>query len=52
MANFEREVSAAKKSKCEQNLFCIISLDLITAVGTFMISRNSAHNALFGYIAL
>ncbi|KAL3997427.1 hypothetical protein ACH3XW_10870 [Acanthocheilonema viteae] len=32
LARFEREVSAAKKSKCEQNLFCIISLDLIAAI--------------------
>uniref|UniRef100_A0AAF5Q3A8 ERCC4 domain-containing protein n=1 Tax=Wuchereria bancrofti TaxID=6293 RepID=A0AAF5Q3A8_WUCBA len=32
LAKFEREVSAAKKSKCEQNLFCVISLDLISAV--------------------
>ncbi|KAK6105790.1 hypothetical protein QQG55_21670 [Brugia pahangi] len=32
LAKFEREVSAAKKSKCEQNLFCVISLDLISAI--------------------
>ncbi|CAG9530904.1 unnamed protein product [Cercopithifilaria johnstoni] len=32
LAKFEREVSAAKKSKCEQNLFCIVSLDLIAAI--------------------
>ncbi|VDK89643.1 unnamed protein product [Litomosoides sigmodontis] len=32
LAKFEREVSAAKKSKCEQNLLCIICLDLITEI--------------------
>ncbi|EFO26771.1 hypothetical protein LOAG_01718 [Loa loa] len=32
LTRFERELSAAKKSKCEQNLFCVISLDLIAAV--------------------
>ncbi|VDN01731.1 unnamed protein product [Thelazia callipaeda] len=32
LARFEREVSAAKKSKCEQNLFCLVSLDLLTEI--------------------
>uniref|UniRef100_A0A8R1XTN9 ERCC4 domain-containing protein n=1 Tax=Onchocerca volvulus TaxID=6282 RepID=A0A8R1XTN9_ONCVO len=32
LAKFEREVAAAKKTKCEQNLFCLISLDLLAAI--------------------
>uniref|UniRef100_A0A915Q096 ERCC4 domain-containing protein n=1 Tax=Setaria digitata TaxID=48799 RepID=A0A915Q096_9BILA len=32
IAKFQREISAAKKSKCEQNLFCFISLDLLTEI--------------------
>ncbi|VDK40666.1 unnamed protein product [Gongylonema pulchrum] len=33
MARFEREVITAKKSKCEQNLFCFISPDLLGSIG-------------------
>lgn len=36
LARFEREVSAAKKSRCEQNLFSVICLDLIAAIGMLL----------------
>lgn len=46
LAKFEREVSTAKKSKCEQNLFCVINLDLIAAIGILSSTGNIGREML------